>query len=316
VTEQVGRAGRAGAGPVVVCAGGAVVDRHLRLLAPPVSGTSNPSAVSTSAGGVARNVAENLALLGARVRLVSRVGDDDAGRMLVSNLRTRGVDTSPVVVDAAAPTAQYVAVLDPAGELVIGAAAMEILDGVTPEDIEAAWPAPGEWLFVDCNVPAATLAAVVAKARADGTRLAVDAVSTPKVTRLVGEAGLRGIRVLFCNLDEARALLTALDHPSDGGAYAIAQDIVALGARAVVLTLGIQGVIIAGVWGVRAVPAVPARVVDVTGAGDALVAGALSVLARGDTLDAAVRIGLAAAAFTVASPLSVRPDVAASSALA
>ena len=312
---MIDRGGRAGAAPVVVCAGGAVVDRHLRLLAPAVPGTSNPSAVSTSDGGVARNVAENLALLGVRARLVSRVGDDDAGRMLVSRLRACGVDVATVVVDPGAPTAQYVAVLDPDGDLVIGAAAMELLDQVTVEDVEAAWPATGEWLFADCNLPEPVLAAVVAKARADGTRLAVDAVSTPKVTRLVGGAGLRGIRVLFCNLDEARALLAASHHPADGGAYAVAQDLVAHGARAVVLTLGVQGVIIAGVWGVRAIPAVQARMVDVRGAGDALVAGTLSVLARGETLDAAVRVGLAAAAFTVASPLSVRPDVAASAAL-
>jgi pseudouridine kinase len=314
VTDRVHRPG---GGPVVVCAGGAVVDRHLRLAAPPVPGTSNPSTVSTSTGGVARNVAENLALLGASVRLVSRVGDDDAGRLLLAALHARGVDVSAVVVDRGAATAQYVAVLDPRGELVIAAAAMDVLDGITADDLEPAWPAAGEWLFVDCNLPAPVLGAVLAKARADGTRVVADAVSVPKVVRLAGaEVGLRGIRVLFCNLDEAQALLTALGQAPDGGPYAVAQDLVAQGARAVVLTLGERGAIIAGVWGVRAIPAVPARVVNVTGAGDALVAGTLSRLAQGETLDAAVRVGVAAAAFTVASPFSVRPDVAAGLALA
>jgi pseudouridine kinase len=298
--------------PGVVCAGGAVVDRHLRLLAPAVAATSNPARGTTSAGGVARNVAENLALLGVRVRMVSRVGDDDAGRLLVAGLRARGVDVSGVGVDQKAGTAQYVAVLDPAGELVLGAADMEVLDGITIDMIVAAWPRPGEWLFLDCNLTAEVVQASIAKARADGTRVVVDAVSTPKVVRLAGnEGGLRGIRLLFCNLDEARALLAALGQPSDGGPYALAQDLVALGARAVVLTLGVQGTVIAGVWGVRAVPAVASRVVDVTGAGDALVAGTLSRLVAGQTLDAAVRVGAAAAAFTVASRFSVRPDLGA-----
>lgn len=304
------RAGQSRAG--VVCAGGAVVDRHLRLLAPPVPGTSNPSTVSTSDGGVARNVAENLALLGVPVRLASRVGNDESGRRLLSTLRFRGVDVSTVAVDPKAVTAQYVAVLDPDGELVIGAAAMDVLADITTDVVEAAWPTAGEWLFLECNLPEPVLAAALARARADGTRVAVDAVSTAKVVRLAeAGVGLRGVRVLFCNLDEARALLTALGQPSDGGPYAVAQDLVAQGARAVVLTLGVQGVVIAGVWGVRAVPAVPARVVDVTGAGDALVAATLSRLAAGETLDAAVRVGVAAAASTVASPLSVRPDLAA-----
>ena len=57
-----------------------MLDRTLRLAAAPVPGSSNPARMSTGFGGVARNVAENLARLGVPVALVSRVGDDDSGR--------------------------------------------------------------------------------------------------------------------------------------------------------------------------------------------------------------------------------------------
>jgi pseudouridine kinase len=298
--------------PGVVCAGGAVVDRHLQLLAPAVPATSNPAVGSISAGGVARNVAENLALLGVPVRLVSRVGDDDAGAMLLGRLRQRGVDVGPVDVAAVATTAQYVAVLSPDGELVLGVAAMEVLDSITAAELEAAWPRPGEWLFLDCNLPAPVLAAVLARARELHTPVAVDAVSTPKVVRL---DGLAGVRVLFCNLDEGAALAAWLGiaHPSSADPAdpaGLAGALVGAGAEAVVLTLGPAGALIADAAGARAVPAAPADVVDVTGAGDALVATTLARLVTGAALDDAVRAGTLAAALTVAVRASVREDLA------
>jgi sugar/nucleoside kinase (ribokinase family) len=67
---------------MIACIGGAHLDRHGVLHGPLVLGTSNPGAVHVAMGGVARNVAENLARLGERVTLVSRVGDDLAGRQV------------------------------------------------------------------------------------------------------------------------------------------------------------------------------------------------------------------------------------------
>jgi pseudouridine kinase len=296
----------------ITCAGGAVVDQLLHLLGPAVPRTSNPATAASSHGGVARNVAENLARLGVPVRLCSLVGDDDAGRAVRARLEACGAGVEAVAELAGASTARYIAVLDPAGELVIGVAAMEVLERIEQAALEAAWPASPGWLFLDCNLRADVIAAALRRAAEVGTPVAVDAVSTPKVTRLSG--GLGGVRVLFCNLDEARALLAVL--PADQGRPPLlpatadaARALVTAGAGAVVLTLGPAGALIADADGVRALPARPATVVDVTGAGDALVAGTLSGLAAGATLDDAVRAGLAAAALTVASPASVRPDL-------
>jgi len=308
----------------VTCAGGAVLDRHLHLLAPAVAATSNPARAASSPGGVARNVAENLALLGVPVRLCSRVGDDDAGRELLARSAGRGVDVSAVAAAAGEATAQYVAVLDPAGELVIGVAAMDVLDGIGGADLAAAWPPRPDWLFLDCNLRSELLAAALRRAHADGTPVAVDAVSTPKVVRLAEVPGgrLDGVRVLFCNLDEARALLAALPPPVAQVPSAapfpsvpsaqpadLAVALVGAGATCVVLTLGAAGAMVADPDGARPLPARRATVVDVTGAGDALVAGTLSGLVAGSGLDDAVRIGIAAAALTVAGASSVRADL-------
>lgn len=273
-------------------------------------GTSNPAVASTSFGGVARNVAENLAGLlasaDAAVELVSVVGDDAAGMALLAQLRRCGVDVRWVRVQPGAATAQYLAVLEPEGELVIGAAAMAVLDLVDAAAIDAAWPPVG-WLFCDCNLGAEVLEHVLNRARRAGdTLVAVDAVSTRKVVRL--PADLRGLALLSCNLDEARAWLARHEFDPIQDDVALAQRLRAAGAGAVLLTRGAAGLIVVQ-DSVDVIPAGPARPVDVTGAGDALIAATLASLLGGAGLAVAARAGAERAARTIESPFSVlQPD--------
>jgi pseudouridine kinase len=286
----------------VVCAGGAVADRKYHLVAEPVGGTSNPARGSSAPGGVARNVAENLARLGIGVRLVSRVGDDDLGRALKRRLADAGADVGHVTATRGFDTAEYVAVLDPEGELVIGVAAMDVFTAISASDLDRGIADGADWLFLDCNLHPAVLEYGLAA----GVSVAVDAVSTVKVTRLPGD--LSGVDLLFCNADEARAYLTDPSGAgvSDTGAAARLLD---AGAGAVVLTRGAAGLVVADAAGVREHAAVPADVVDVTGAGDALVAGTLAALLAGHDLDEAAAAGARLAALTVASTESVRTDL-------
>lgn len=284
----------------VVCAGGAVSDLKLHLRRPSVAGTSNPATAGSGFGGVARNVAENLAaLLPGRVRLVSAVGDDEAGRALLTHAADRGIDVAGVRVRPGRTTARYVALLEPGGDLTIGAAAMDVLDDITAADVDAADPAGRTALFCDTNLAAGVLAHALERGRA-GRLVAVDAVSTAKVRKL--PADLRGLALLCCNTDEAAAFLGAGGAPAD-----LAAGLLAAGAANVVLTLGADGVVVAGPEGVGHRRAVPAAPVDVTGAGDALVAGTLAALIGGAPLAEAAGAGAERAARTVESPLSVLP---------
>ncbi len=80
----------------VCCIGGITLDRTLLLDEPAIFGTSNPAKNHESCGGVARNVAENLARLSICCQLIGTVGDDEAGTFVVSESSTQGVDTSLV----------------------------------------------------------------------------------------------------------------------------------------------------------------------------------------------------------------------------
>ena len=250
-----------------------------------VPGTSNPCYIATSFGGVARNVAENLARLGREAALVSRVGADEAGRAVVAHLAALGVDTSGVTV-APRPTASYTAVLDPEGELVMGLADMDLYDEVAVE------AAPDGVRFLDTNLPRGTIERLLPAA--------VDAISVVKARKLRGL--LPRVSILFANTAQA-ASIAGVDGFAD--ATAAAGALYRLGARAGVITAGAVGI---AVWSgdcVEAMAALPATPRNVTGAGDALIAGTLFGVTEGLPLKEAARLGLAAAAITVESGATV-----------
>ncbi len=300
----------------VICIGGATVDRKYRTRETVRLGTSNPVTSERSFGGVARNVAETITRLGTPSTLVTILGEDENGRAIRDNLVRLGIDTRHVAISRDHATAEYVAILDPDGELVLGLADMAILDGLTPsllhetlhETVHGTWPALStallnSWIFADCNLPSPTLHALLDLARRHSRMLAFDAVSALKVMRLPRD--LAGVGILFLNLDEARAFLGE----PDATPREIAVALRACGAARVVLTLGEGGVLTIDSTGLASVAPVPARIVDATGAGDALIAATLVALRAGRSLADSVRTGTVAAALTLESPHSVRPDL-------
>ena len=292
----------------ILCIGGAAIDLGLRLQGPTILGTSNLAEAASSFGGVARNVAELLARFGADTALLSAVGEDAAGAGLLEHLRSVGVDTSRSFVVPGGETARYIAVLDEAGELVIGVNAMQVSAAVTAERIRSTELPGAGWVFAECNLDPDTIASVLARVgEHPGLRLAVDTISVPKVARL--PADLSGIDLLFTNVDEANALL-GLDEPrSTAGGLALSAALRDRGIDAVVVTLGDRGHVSRSADGAWWSGSVAAEVVDVTGAGDALIAGTLAGVHRGLDLATASRDGALAAALTAESPHVAPPDL-------
>jgi pseudouridine kinase len=286
----------------IVCVGNAALDRTFALDGPARMSTSNPAQLRTGFGGVARNVAENLARLGASAALVTQVGNDAAGRALRADCAAHGIDVGGVMLSEVHPTPEYAAIIDQRSELVIGVSAAAAIDALSVAQLGAAFDedARTAWTFADCTLPATVIAALLEDRRAGGPPLAIDAVSTAKAQRLPGD--LRGLDLLFLNEDEARALL------GDGAAadmLELARAVRARGAAAVVLTRGARGAIVATDDGTAEIPAPAATPVDVTGAGDALIAGTLFGLLMGERLADAVRTGTLVARLAIESPATV-----------
>jgi pseudouridine kinase len=287
--------------PPIICIGGALIDRKHRLKAAAVHGSSNPSVAVATFGGVARNVAEVLARLGADARLAAAVGDDAGGRDLLAHAQAAGIDVSACTVMTGEATAEYLAILAPeTGSLVIGSSSMDGAERHMErhvDDLLEALPADC-LLFADANLTGATLETLARHARSAGLPLVLDAVSVAKAKRLPADLG--GAALVVMNADEAAACLGLAGEPA-----ALAHHLHRRGAGAAIVTAGEKGAAIADAAGVTHLPATPATVVDVTGAGDSLTATVLWRMSLGETPRQALPFGLAAAAATVSTAASV-----------
>jgi pseudouridine kinase len=291
----------------IVCIGAANVDRKLRSHAPLVMGTSNPATADESFGGVARNIAENLARLGTPTALMTAVGGDAAGAALLVHAQDAGIDTGATLQLAEASSGTYTAVLDGAGDMVVALADMGLYDALTPAwlDTRTTLRANAAMVVADLNLPRATVAALIDAADRDRVPLVIVAVSVPKMARLPG--ALHGVRLAILNEGElaarvGRALTTTADFAA---ACRAVQD---QGARDVVVTRGALGVFYTTPAGIAHLPAPKAEPVTSTGAGDAFAAAVCFTLHHdADNLALACQRGLELSALTLACKDTVCP---------
>jgi len=295
----------------VLCIGAANIDRKLRTLKPMVMGTSNPASAEQVYGGVARNIAENLARLGVPTALLTVLGDDGAGRALQDDAEADGIDMRGSLQLSETATGTYTAILDAQGELVVALADMALYDRITPEFLEKRAPqrAAAAFTVADLNLPADSISLLLADAQRDAVPLVLVAVSQPKMIRL--PQNLNGLRLLILNRGELEARVgRAL--PREVDVRDACREVQAQGAQDLVVTCGSQGVFHTRgselVW----LAAHEVDVVDVTGAGDAFSAAVSWSLYQGSQdLTLACRRGLKVAAMTLESPDTVSPLLAA-----
>jgi len=290
----------------VCCIGGMTMDRTLKLLEPGVGGTSNPVLSRRTRGGVARNVAENLARLSVPCKLISIVGNDEPGRCILQETSAHGVDTGLVQKSLSEATGSCTRVVQPDGELFASFADMDICKLMDRDFIHNRWLriANSTLVFADTNLPAESLSYLITGCRENDLKLVLDAVSTAKAKRL--PLNLHGVDLLFCNVDEGRSMLgDAMASDTGGMARALCQR----GAASTVVTDGARGICFARQGESIALPPSPGTVVDTSGAGDALVAGTLYGRLMGYDSATSLRIGLNAASMTIGSEDSNHPEL-------
>jgi pseudouridine kinase len=285
----------------VVVIGGLNIDTLARVSGETVPGSSNPGVTSTAHGGVGRNVAENLARLGSPVRLIGVVGDDAAGAALLAQLELLDVDVRGVRRSAACATGTYTAVLDRDGGLVIGVADMAATDQLAPDDIDETTLRDASWLVLDGNLRTDTIARCLALAEEDDVPVVLDPVGVTKAARL---GRLPGLHTFTPNHEE---LLAWAGTDDVDVARARAHD---QGIEVVWLREGAEGSTLHTEDGaVTRLQLPPAPVVDVTGAGDAMLAAYVHRLRAGDAVVQAGWFATAAAWLTVGSETTVRHDL-------
>jgi pseudouridine kinase len=315
----------------VVVVGGAVLDTKVRTAGPPVLATSNPGTASWTAGGVGRNIAENLARLGSPTQLVSAVGKDPAAENVLARTTAAGVECRHVVVSAH-PTGTYAAVLDDGGDLLVAVADMRATDELTVADLRVVPSLLGgaDALVVDANLDATVVRWLLSAAQEAGVLAVLEPVSVAKATEVAPVIdGTVWVHTVTPNVDELAALVGRPVPDSVDGVVQAARALHERGVEHVWVRRGTRGSLLsvasrptrpaddeadavtASGSRVVLVDAPATQVVDVTGAGDSMTAGYVHALLGGDDPVEAARYGQVLAALTCASVDTVRPDLTA-----
>ena len=295
--------------PFVVAVGGANIDICGAPQARLRRRDSNPGAVRTSPGGVARNVAENLARLGVDARLVSAVGRDSHGDLLLDQGRAAGIDMSHVQKLDGERTSTYVSILDEEGDMLMAINDMSIVDRIDVARLQEVSDLLKQASIVVCDTNLGEDALKWLVATSEPGSLVADTVSVAKAKRL--RDCLHGIDLLKAGAEEASAICGSrcrTRRELDRAARWFHGE----GVREVVITLGARGAYFSDGFSAGIEPAVAGQgdIANATGAGDALLAGLVWGRLQGLPFADAVRAAQLAAGSTAAHPDTINPSIA------
>ena len=280
----------------VLVIGGANVDVKAKTSAAHIPRTSNPGAVSIKAGGVGRNIAHNLARLNVETTLLSVIGNDTFGEMLIDETQKAGVNTNHIIRTSQA-TGSYIAVLDEKGELITAVSDMGLLSLLTSDTIikNKDLIMANNHIISDCNLPEETLNEI---AKQSASRLIIEPVSVAKSQKLLNLLANHKIYLATPNLDQIEALTGTRDIPT------AIKALHKLGLQNIVIHAGEQGAFASDGKTFTHIPSTAQKIIDVTGAGDAATAGLVHGLMKNLPLADAAKLGQDMAARVIASDLS------------
>lgn len=272
--------------------------------------SSAPGIIRSSLGGVARNIAENLARLDVETALITAVGDDQTGERLLGHAAGRGIDISEALIVEGARSGAYIALLTGDGQLDVALDDMSVLKAITPAALEARRHLFGEacLVVIDANLSPETIEKVVELCDEYDVALCADPTSTVLAQRL--RPHLEHLYMASPDVQEAKALCDIDFDPNDrDAAMDAASRLVSLGVETAIITMGEFGVVYANGETRGHIAAVQTQIVDPTGAGDAMTAAIIFGLLEDIPLDESVRLGITAATLTLRTRETVRPDL-------
>ena len=285
--------------------GGANIDIGGRSFDTLIQRDSNPGTVGVSLGGVGRNIAHALSLLGVSVRLVTALGEDHFAEKIRRSCAQLGIDLSCSNTVDNGRTSVYLYISGCDGDMAAAVSDMEICKAITPEHLHRCLPVlnDAELIVVDTNIPHEALCFL-----ADNIRkpLFVDPVSIKKSAGILPV--LNRVHTLKTNKIEGEALSgvcisnekTLCDAASVLLSYGLTRVFITLGEKGALAADGKEMLFVSG-------PFVSAH--SATGAGDVFMAAVVRAFTDGWSLDETCRYASAAASLTVESDGTVDPEL-------
>ena len=295
-------------GSYAAVVGGVNMDIGGRSFAPLVARDSNPGKVRMSLGGVGRNIAHNMSLLGVDVRFLTAFGDDLYAQRIAASCGELGIDISHALTVPGGATPTYLFLNDCDGDMALAVSDMEICDRITPAYLAANLSLlnNAQLVVTDTNIPAESLRYLTEHCTAP---IFADPVSTAKAAKLKPILGK--LHTLKPNRIEAE-LLSGVQITDDESLRLAAQTLLDTGLHRVFISLGTDGVLAADRREMRLVPCCKATMRNATGAGDAFMAALAWAYLEGTDLENTAASAAAAAAIAIESFETINPALSAS----
>lgn len=290
-------------GTYAMVVGGVNIDIGGRSDKPLVASDSNPGCVTTALGGVGRNIAHNLSLLGIKVRMLTAYGDDLYGHRIAASCSELGIDISDALRLPGENTSTYLYIANEQGEMALAISDMSICDRITPaylsEHLNRLCSA--QVVVVDCNIPEESLRYLAENCTAP---IFVDPVSTVKAVKL--QPILPYIHTLKPNRLEAE-LLSGVPIRAKKDVEKAAKVLLEKGVHRLFISMGGDGIYAATETQRLWLPNIPGHMVNTTGCGDAVTAALVWAYLEGMDLEETTRAALAAGSIAMESQETINP---------
>jgi len=267
---------------------------------------SNPGSVKISYGGVCRNIAENMARVGLNTKFISILGNDETGRGMLEHSRVIGYDMEDSLITKTGGTPTYMAVLNECGEMVSAVVDMKSINELTYEfiDEKAEVIENAEYVIVDTDNPEKL--EYLLKKYHTRTRFVLDPVSAAKAEDV--KHLIKYFHTVKPNRHEAEQL-SGFGIKNDKTLIKAAEQFHEQGVTNVFISLDADGIFYSDGKCMGKLKTNEAVVKNVTGAGDAFVAGlGYGFMNKSETIDT-VKFAIAMSLVTIEHEDTIHPDM-------
>ena len=291
----------------VLIIGGANVDIIGRPYGKLKQNDSNPGFTTMSLGGVARNIAENLARLDVTTEFITVLGNDSHAREIIGSCQDLGIGLSHSLFLEEGRTSTYLCINDDQGDMQIAISDMHIYENISVAYLREKLDIinGAELLIVDTNITEEAIGFLMESCQVP---VFLDTVSTKKTEKI--KPFMKNIHTLKPNVIEAE-ILSGIAIETDKDLEKATDLILQKGIKRLFVTLGERGVYFNDGIKKGLIGSIPAEVVSTTGAGDSFVAGAVYSFLRGMDIEESAKLGQAASNICIRSPLTVSKDMSA-----
>jgi pseudouridine kinase len=255
----------------VICIGAALVDELFHAVDKIIPASTSDATVTKTAGGVSRNIAHQLALLGVPVQLISVFGNDGDGTWLKQVCTNAGVQLDGSLTIEGL-TGKYTGILNVDGSLFTAFLTNAANHLITPTHLERNKDllATASFLLADANVNVETVEWLLSFSKKTGIPFIIEPVSVPPASKLAS-VNLDGLYLITPNEDE----LPVICHEALSSTKKQVEELLDRGVKNIWLHNGMHGSTIINKEKNISLHASLVDVLDCTGAGDGSLSGFL-----------------------------------------